>query len=172
MAQITSVTSEALQAEIRKLLPSQQGFGEDLQASNVIVPIVDLSTVASGTATPEFLAQAQNLGGSTAFNVQGTLTTIINTAGFFRIRANFWVNFTVGAVLRITDGVTTKILFDGKSVSNGGTSLPYYYDAIVYLNSGESVTLQGATGFNNTGNTQQIADVNGNVTLPTGFTPQ
>ena len=38
MPQITPITSEALQAKIRQLLPSQIGFGEDLQAQNVIVP--------------------------------------------------------------------------------------------------------------------------------------
>ena len=49
MAEITSVTSEALQRKVRELLPSQRGFGEDLQAQNVIVPIVDLTRSAEGS---------------------------------------------------------------------------------------------------------------------------
>ena len=43
MAQLINLTSEALQATIRRLLPSQQGFGEDLQATNVVTPIIDLT---------------------------------------------------------------------------------------------------------------------------------
>ena len=48
MAQLISITSEALQATIRRLLPSQQGFGEDLQASNVITPVIDVTPTAEG----------------------------------------------------------------------------------------------------------------------------
>ena len=42
MAEIIRITSEALQATIRRLLPSQTGFGDDLQATNLITPIIDL----------------------------------------------------------------------------------------------------------------------------------
>ena len=49
MSQIIPIVSEALQATVRRLLPSQNGFGEDLQASNVIVPIVNLTPSAEGT---------------------------------------------------------------------------------------------------------------------------
>ena len=58
MAQITQITSEALQATIRRLLPSQQGFGEDLQASNVITPIIDLTPTAEGSSLSENLSTA------------------------------------------------------------------------------------------------------------------
>ena len=32
MPEITTITSESLQAEVRRLLPSQRGFGSDLEA--------------------------------------------------------------------------------------------------------------------------------------------
>jgi len=79
--QITSVTSEQLQVKIRDLLPSQEGFGTDLMAQNVIVPIIDLTAAAQGTSTPESLAQAINFGGATTFSVVNTTTSII-TARF------------------------------------------------------------------------------------------
>ena len=85
MAQITSVTSESLQAKIRELLPSQQGFGEDLQAQNVIVPIVDLTAAAEGSDVPLYQQQAIAFGSQTAFDVSNTTTVIANTAGFYRI---------------------------------------------------------------------------------------
>ena len=74
MAQVTSVTSEALQTQIRNLLPSQQGFGEDLQASNVIVPIIDLTATAEGSALPLDLSSAATFE-STEFEVTATPNT-------------------------------------------------------------------------------------------------
>ena len=83
MAQITSVTSEALQALIRRLLPSQQGFGEDLQASNVIIPIVDLTSTAEGSALTSNLQTAINFGGATAISLSAAgSATLANVGGF------------------------------------------------------------------------------------------
>ena len=50
--EITPITSEALQAVIRRLLPSQRGFGDDLQATNLITPIIDLTPTAEGSSIP------------------------------------------------------------------------------------------------------------------------
>ena len=47
--EIITVNSEALETQIRDLLPSQNGFGSELQASNVITPIIDLTAAAEGT---------------------------------------------------------------------------------------------------------------------------
>jgi hypothetical protein len=44
--EIITVNSEDLQTQIRDLLPSQNGFGSELQASNVIFPIIDLTRSA------------------------------------------------------------------------------------------------------------------------------
>ena len=55
MAQLISITSEALQATVRRLLPSQQGFGEDLQATTVVTPIIDLTPSAEGSETRQDL---------------------------------------------------------------------------------------------------------------------
>lgn len=52
MAQVKPVTSEALQATVRRLLPSQNGFTEDLQASNVIIPTLNLTPSAEGSELP------------------------------------------------------------------------------------------------------------------------
>ena len=53
--EIITVNSEALQTTIRDLLPSQNGFGSELQASNVITPIIDLTaTAAAKRSTKKF----------------------------------------------------------------------------------------------------------------------
>ena len=113
MAQITNITSEALQATIRRLLPSQQGFGEDLQASNVITPIIDLTPTAEGSILPSNLQQALGLGG-TSTTTSSASDVIANVGGFYRVVISFVSKQTTGSDisgrLEVTDGATTTIL--------------------------------------------------------------
>lgn len=175
--QITRVTSEALQATIRRLLPSQQGFGEDLQASNVITPIIDLTPTAEGSSIPENMQTALAFGSQTSYTVVNTTTTIANTAGFHRIdlsshpKSTATINGSI--ILYISDGATSKKLYEGYIVvgSNNDTHETYArFD--VFLRAGDSIQL--TCGFNNfaTATVRQIADVNGNLINPSGFTPQ
>ncbi len=178
MSQIISITSEALQATIRRLLPSQQGFGEDLQASNVITPVIDLTRSAEGSETPQLLQTALAFDSQTAFSINNTTSVIANTPGFFRIFGGFstatdavgspQVNFSM------SDGISTKTIFavqlyDGATDGyQAGT-----YDFVVFLRSGDSISGQAVrtTDFLR-GSSRQIADVNGILTNPVGFTPQ
>lgn len=177
MAQITSVTSESLQAQIRQLLPSQQGFGEDLQATNVITPIIDLTAAAQGTTTPEFLQRALNFGGATTFNVVNTTTTVLSNAGFYEFygQTNLSLNIAQAnfVAIYLNDGATDKQIYGlAKNVS---TSFSEYFGEtfkfIVFLRSGDSVKITG-TNAQAIGSFRQVADVNGNLVNPTGFTPQ
>jgi hypothetical protein len=174
VAQITTVTSESLQAEVRRLLPSQQGFGEDLQASNVITPIIDLTSVASGTNVPQYQAQAINLVGITVFSIGSATTTIINTAGFWKVSGYLNNSNSSAPDFSITDGTTTKKFYDllGLATTNADTR-KVFVDFNVFLRSGDSVTCQnGSATIPAVLYVQQLADVNGNTTLPTGFTPE
>lgn len=143
MAQVTSVTSEALQARIRTLLPSQQGFGEDLQASNVILPVVDLTTTAEGSSLGQNLQTALNLGGATAFSVVNTSSTIANVAGFYRIvLTSVIVGGSSGGRslgIDVTDGTTTKRVFGSELTVTNVVTNPQSADIVVYINSGESI---------------------------------
>ena len=85
--QISSVTSETLQEKIRQLLPSQQGFGFDLMAQNVIVPIIDLTEAAENSVLRKDLQEALGLG-VTHNQIAGGTTTIQNSTGFWRIFGN------------------------------------------------------------------------------------
>lgn len=178
MAEIVPVVSEALEAQVRSLLPSQRGFGQDLQASNVIVPIIDLTSAAEGTTTPVDLLRAFDF--STSQNqINNTTTQIINTTGFWRI------NITVGiaspaagstniAKLTMSDGLSTKDLI-AFSQGIGASDRDTYSQSeiIVFVKSGMSIsaTTNNINTFLNV-TYRQIADVNGNVTNPQGFTPQ
>ena len=178
MAQIIRITSEALQSTIRRLLPSQQGFGEDLQASNVIQPIIDLTPSAEGSETRQDLQSALAFGSVTAFAVFNGSSTVINTPGFFRVfgAANL-ESTTAGsrnAKFSLSDGLASKdlITFERENGATGQQAI-IAYDFIVFLRSGDSLT--GTTSSNQQtlrGCTRQIATVTGDLVDPVGYTPQ
>ena len=177
MAEIVPVTSESLEKTIRDLLPSQRGFGEDLQASNVITPIIDLTPTAEGTQTPEFLQRAWDF--STGHNtVTNTTTTIINTPGFWQIDFAIVHNpsgSNQSTTISITDGLSSKVIWELNHAS-GSTAAVFVSDTsiIAFLRAGDSVSVAslGASGTICDVWYRQVADVNGNTVNPLGFTPQ
>ncbi len=178
MPQIISITSEALQATIRRLLPSQQGFGEDLQASNVVTPIIDLTPSAEGSVLGTNLQTALAFGSNTAFDVVNTSTNLVATAGFYRVfgTATTFSSTTtrLGGAFRITDGTTTKIVWEFAQETNSvGTVTSYSYDFVVFLRSGDTLSaISNSADTNLVGSTRQIADVNGDLVNPSGFVSQ
>jgi hypothetical protein len=176
--QIISITSESLQGQIRSLLPSQQGFGEDLQASNVITPIIDLTAAAQGTTTPEILQTALAFGSQTVFEAQNSTDVIVNTAGFYRVIGQANVRDTSGstptATLQMSDGLSTKNVWELKlSDTSDQHLLQAVFDYVFFLNSGDSLSAISSTARAIiSGSSRQIADVNGNLVNPSGFTPQ
>lgn len=182
MAQLISITSEALQATVRRLLPSQQGFGEDLQASNVIQPILDLTPTAEGSQIPQNLSQAMSYNAITSTTVAGggSPVTVCSGVGFFRLFGVSNARFNAASAyenrLEFTDGSTSKIIFLHQ-LTAGSTELgeSLSFDFIVFLRTGggDSVT---ATSNSSTGPVQtsswQVADQNGNLIQPSGFAPQ
>ena len=176
MAQLITITSEALQASIRRLLPSQQGFGEDLNASNVITPIIDLTPTAEGSVLNTSLSQAIAFGSQTAFQIENATSVIINTAGFYRVFGTFAaepVNATPNRLgsFTMSDGLSVKTVYGYETSPNANTSTSVLsYDFIVFLRSGDS--LSGTTtgsGHILKGSTRQVADLQGNTVNPIGF---
>ena len=146
MAQITRVTSEALQNSIRKLLPSQQGFGEDLEASNVITPIIDLTATAEGSALPISLQQALNFGGATAFEVNNGTSTVANVGGFWRLVGCATMRQASGndakSQITLNDGASDKIVWQQTLDATSNTLfLSESVDFIIFLRSTDSVKI-------------------------------
>lgn len=184
MAQLINITSEALQATIRRLLPSQQGFGEDLQASNVITPIIDLTPSAEGSEVRADLQTASSLGSNTEFNVRSGTTTFLSNTGFFHVFGTIYVSsdsstISEGKIIH-TDapggGSTSKNLFVARCAnatsSSGLFQSQQQFDLVVFLRAGEN--LQAISSANTCfidGSFRQIADVSGNLVNPVGFTP-
>lgn len=174
---ISTVTSEALQLKLRQLLPSQQGFGTDLSASDTIIPIIDLTAAAEGSDLGQNLQTAMSFGSQTSLVVNSTTTVAANTPGFYRLQGSCDQRGGSGSdttvLISMSDGATTKTV-NGLSHDAGGSnfSTAVYIDMTFFLNSGESCSIiSSAAGFF-TGSVRQIADVNGTLVLPSGFTPQ
>ena len=151
-------------------------------AQNVIVPVIDLTAAAEGSTVPQNLQTAIAFGSQTAFVANNSTDVIANTTGFYRI---FGVasaqNITTGPANTIsftmTDGLSTKtiwsLIIDSSGTTNSAVIASESFDFVVFLAAGESISVVS----NNfkafvRGSSRQIADVNGNLVNPSGFTPQ
>lgn len=172
MAQIINITSEALQATVRRLLPSQQGFGEDLQAQNVIVPILDLTPTAEGTQLPDYLQRAYGFDDITSTETDGVASTvIINSPGFYQVNYQMVCNNTAdNPQFTMTDGATTKVLVELDISIN--TPQTISDQMVLFVQTGESVTQTTNNNAYIRSITRQIATVNGELVDPTGFSFQ
>lgn len=175
MAQIRQVVSESLQATIRRLLPSQQGFSEDLQATNVITPIIDLTPTAEGSQLPTDLSRAIAFGSQTSFGSHNSTVTIVNTTGFYRIFgcASVSSSGTADEIARfdLSDGLTTKTVWLLEASQDGvGGLAAIQFDFVVFMNSGETLSGFTTARTHMDGSSRQIADINGNIVNPSGFT--
>lgn len=177
--QVKTITSEALEAAYRNLTPSQDGFTEDLMASNTIIPILDLTESAEGSAVPEFLQRAMDFASDTKLAVNNT-QTIANTAGFWQINYQISMGSNTGGdeegYISISDGISSKKLIDfwiRDNATNPAQSYGVQDTIVVWLNSGDTITSTSTdVDVRVSTSTRQIADVNGVLVNPQGFTPQ
>ena len=175
--EIAQGTSTALEAQVRDLLPSVSGFGSRLGAQNVIVPVIDVTGTAEGSGLPQDLQEAWD---STTSHVQQTgnaTSTIISNAGFYLVDlVTVWQpngNNVAAATIFIDDTSTQTTIWQcsyaitGASVSLSGLENRFR----VFLKAGETLKL-----FTFSTNVvvdvwnRQIADTNGTLINPQGFT--
>ena len=155
-------------------MPSQVGFGEDLRATNLITPIIDLTPTAEGSILSQNLQTALSHGSSTAFDVIGATSTLVSTTGFFRVFAGFSVQAGGGTAqdvtFQISDGSTNKNVFRCGSFGSSGSGFGINsLDFVVFLRAGDSLKVVADAQCRVSGSTRQIADVTGNLINPVGF---
>ena len=174
MAQEFTIKSEAIEDKINQLLPSQGGYGAgvDFSASTMVIPIVDLTETAEGSGLRQDLQSSLSLSSITDFQVLNSSTTIINTTGYYRIFGNAFVgssSTTAESKITITDGATTKSLWEVNNINTGSTGeVSYSFDFIAYLKAGHSVSAATNSIYVVlNGCTRQLADINGNLVNPT-----
>lgn len=182
MAQIINITSEALQATIRRLLPSQQGFGEDLQASNVIQPIIDLTPTAEGSILPVNLQTALAFDSQTSFRAENSVAVVANSPGFYRIFGSSVVRDVGSGVaseakLSMSDGTSFRTIWS--NTVNGITTTTTFgisslnIDVTVFLQAGEDLRVtSNATNTVIAGSIRQVATVTGELVNPAGYVSQ
>jgi hypothetical protein len=173
------ITDETLEKKFRDSFRAQGGaeLVDDLYASGVIVPVIDFSDAALGSTLSQNLQTAWDF--TTGHrSVVNTTTTLISNAGFWKVDLNHAGFVSVGASsmiarLNITDGLTSKVIWQNQSVNNaantGGFAVSNEF--VVFLRSGDSLT---ATTTNNLSVLnvwyRQIADISGDLVNPSGFT--
>jgi hypothetical protein len=173
--EIITVNSEVLETQIRDLLPSQNGFGSELQASNVITPIIDLTATAEGSGLPFNLQTALAFGSQTTFNANNSTVVVANSPGFYRIfgTANGTPSSSVGGSVNfdMTDGSTTKNVWELTYRPSGDqTNYAVLLDFIVWLAAGESISaVSSAVNFTLEGSVRQVADSTGTLVNPSGY---
>ena len=174
--------SEDFQRAFRNQFPSQTSTGRDLHVSDVVIPIVDFTPTSSGASLPQNLRFANSAGTSyKLFDAAITREDVITSSGFYLIRGNFtaqvtgtdYANFDIDLQDKSTSTVIT-VLQLSELYAGGGVN---DFEFIVYVTPENKVTVD--TNITGTSTRlrlffsyQQIADVNGNLTNPVGYSPQ
>jgi hypothetical protein len=160
---------------LRQLLPSQQGFGTDLSASDTIIPIVDLTQAAEGSDVPQFLQTAMSFGSQTSVAAANGTVTAANTPGFYRLQGTATVIGDAGSIrevqISMSDGLATKNVW-GLRYHTATGQVSESCDLYVFLSAGDTldVTADGFCKFD--GSIRQVATTNGVLVQPVGFNPQ
>lgn len=173
--EIITVNSEDLQTQIRDLLPSQNGFGSELQASNVITPIIDLTAAAEGSGLPVLLQNSLAFGSQTAFSANNATSVLANSPGFYRVVGTITNRNTSGSNLSgsfdLSDGLSTKEVWKYTTDSASDSFMvSESYDLVFWLASGESLSAVSDSGqVFMRGSVRQIADSTGKLINPSGY---
>ena len=172
MGQEFFINSQELENKVRTLLPSQGGAGAgfDLSASTQIIPIIDLTESAEGSNVREDIQRSYSLTNTSTFSITNATTAIINTTGYFNVQCHLTVRDASGSTceVRLTDGVTTKVLFSGITIFHTTAKSEFQpFNFNVFIGAGQS--MQGVSSGTNTmiaGISRQIADIDGNLVTP------
>lgn len=169
MGQEFTIKSEAIETKINQLLPTQGGFqpGVDFSASTMVVPIVDLTESAEGSALRADLQSSLSLTSVTAFSITNASdTTIINTTGYYRVFGTSRMHSNNTANFKLTDGLTSKTILSFGSPVSVDDFETTTFDFIVFLAAGDSLTGTAFVNATLSGCTRQIADISGNLVNP------
>lgn len=171
---------DAIENLLNREFPSQGQGNPPLyySLSEVVVPTFSINDVATGAVLPENLQTAWDFSTGTTNVATATTTTAINNPGFWLcdVNCSYDIAAAAGASVRgsiqIDDGVTTKSIWEAPRAAAATTVAQAITENkfVVFLRGGDSLTVTS------TGTAvaialwyRQIADVNGNVINPLGF---
>lgn len=178
----TRLTDEALEKRFRDTFRSQGGaeLVDDLYASGVIVPVVDFTAAAEGSALRQDLQSAWDFATGRLIQAGNGTAVATTTAGFWKVNLNVVFNvYDAGSEIGvfINDGATITNVWGVGGPGGTGTLLENMIsnDFVVFLRSGDDLELRmsgwtAATDAKAFLIYRQIADVYGNFTNPNGYT--
>jgi len=166
--EIITVNSEDLQATIRDLLPSQNGFGSELQATNVITPIIDLTATAEGSRLPFEIQTAASFGSATTVAIGAGTQVMTSTPGWYRFIGTATVGAAgVNAEFSMTDGFSAKTIWSLNTAAAGQITADV--DLIFAVANGITLSAIAGTTCNIVGSFRQIANGQGELVNPVGL---
>ena len=175
MGQEFIIKSQPIEDKINQLLPSQGGFaaGVDFSASTTVIPIVDLTETAEGSAVRQDLQTALSFKTANAFNVNNATSTVINTTGYWRVTGGCTGGYHGStneeiAAIKINDGTSDKTIW-AMQVKSDQVYLGFNQnvDYTCFLPAGHSLKIfSSSTAVRFIGSIRQIADINGNLVDP------
>ena len=168
--------SEAFQRTFRQRFPSQTSTGRDLHVSDVVIPIVDFTPTSEGADLPSYLQLARSPS-ITEIDITTAASGVafLSSAGFYRCSITL-VNRTgqsadhISLLLDIeqTTGVTNIQNFVTPNQIKDDLTIFVPPNSTARYTFSESGSADGALSIYS----WQIADVNGNLNLPSGYNPE
>ena len=174
---------EAIEEDLNSNFPSQGQGNPPLyySLSETVVPTYSINQVAEGSSLPTFLQTAWDFStGNAVFGASTGSTTLISNTGFWKVDVIFAGATSLSGAVALTadidifDGLTSKPVWGLQSVVNqtSQSQTVENQEFYVFLRSGDSLrgTIGGLSGFCTVSVVyRQVADVNGNLVNPLGF---
>jgi hypothetical protein len=172
------LTDEALERKFRDTFRSQGGaeLVDDLYASGVIVPVVDFTAAAEGSALRQDLQRAWDFS-TGATSIYNSTVDVISNAGFWHVQFAADVNFAATGsqlvIVSIFDGSSSKTIFEfDEGLTDVTENFILKHDFDVFLRSNDVLRIQTTSGINLWATYRQIADLYGALQQPAGYVSQ
>jgi hypothetical protein len=181
MSQQFRIDSESLRDKINQLLPSQArgSINVDLTGQTTIVPIVDLTETAEGSALRQDLQTSYDVGTSFSQVSTATNSDLSLTPGFYRCSltifrgtSNMSSAFLGIRAKELSSGTYTNLIGHFTPNNTGIDYGPgsFTYDVNVFLRNGYDLNIINTSVTSSVSlSTRQIADITGNLVNPNGF---
>lgn len=170
----TPFVSEDFQRAFRNQFPSQVNSGRDLHVSDVVVPVVDFTPTASGASLPNSLQFCRSKN-TNVFQVStnqsgATVTTSTGFLGIDILQSGDGGDVDSGVYIDTSASLISQINLKMGS----GNATTYGEQFVVYVPAGSSLLcdLSIASSGVFTVYSTVLADVNGNLVQPSGYSPQ
>jgi hypothetical protein len=167
------IKSQDIEDKINQLLPSQGGFqaGVDFSASTMVIPIVDLTETAEGSALRQDLQRSISHNQATVFDINGSTSTVINTTGYYLMNAGVIIKTRAAGsenvTIQLNDGTTDKTVY-GFVAPSGADNIYLSEDIelMFFLPAGNSLKIGTSSNAYIRGSVRQIASLAGDLTNP------